>query len=166
METTKPAGGEWFVSDSNAKVAPRTHEIPVKTDANGVVLQTASYKLSADIPTPMPENHARFFLRDKAFMVFAPGGEFIPPIVVKDGGLGSFELGEDEVLAEYSELSKQALYKRCKIIPGSDDIKEKTPIDDMIAFLKSKRKAQVGRGRGSEGVVGAMNAAELDAILV
>ena len=143
----------WGVIDLNAIKGPRSHEIPIKTGMSGEVLMTRTYKLESDKPHAMEAEHAMFFLKDASFVVLNQAGEIVTPVPVKDGGLGGFQLGENEVIATYDEVSKEALYKRCKIIPGSEHIKEtRTPKEEMITFLKGKAKPPVGVSRGSEGL--------------
>jgi hypothetical protein len=144
----------WGVIDLNAIKGPRHHEIPIKTGMSGEVLMTRTYKLESDKPLPMEPEHAMFFLKDPSFVVVNQAGEIVTPVPVnKEGGIGGFQLGENEVIASYDEVSKEALYKRCKIIPGSEHIKEtRTPKEEMIAFLKGKAKPPVGVSRGSEGL--------------
>ena len=143
----------WLVVDLNANKGPRRHEIPVKVTPQGEVLMTRTYILDAEKPCEMEQEHAMFFLKDDAFVVCDPAGNHIKPVKARDGGMGGFELGENEVLAQYDELSKEALFKRCKILVGSEHIKETaTKKEDMIVFLKSKAKPPVGVSRGSEGL--------------
>lgn len=154
----------FFVFDSNAKTGPRAHEVPTRTEADGTVLWTKAYLLSADKPTEMPEEHAMMFLKDPAFQVY-DGETLLKPLISKEGGLGGFQLGEDEVIATFDELSKEALYRRCKVMAGSVEITAKTKPEEMVAFLKARAKPPVGKSRGSEGVVGEMDAAGLDKLL-
>lgn len=157
---------QWSVTDSNARTSPRFHDIPTKINEHGEVIMTKSYALSADTPTNMPEDHARMFLTDSAFIVLNDKGDHITPVIKREGGMGNFKLGENELIAEYDEISKEALFKRCKILAGSDNIKERlTPKEEMITFLKGHGKNNIGRSRGSEGVIGEMNPAELDSLL-
>ena len=156
----------WTVLDTNAKTSPRLHEIPIKMDDAGEVILTKPYRLDAEVPTQMEENHAMFFLKDQAFIVRNPKGEHIRPVVKREGGMGGFRLGENEVIAQYDELSKEALFKRCKILVGSDHIKEtRTPKEEMIAFLKERANPARGRSPGSESVIGEMAAKDLDSLL-
>lgn len=156
----------WTVIDTNAKTGPRLHEIPIKMDDVGEVILTKPYRLDAEVPTQMEENHAMFFLKDQAFIVRNPKGEHIKPVVKREGGMGGFRLDENEVIAEYEELSKEALYKRCKVLAGSEGIKEtRTPKEEMVAFLKERANPARGRSPGSESVIGEMAAGELDSLL-
>lgn len=148
----KPEVKPWAVLDRNAIKGPRTHEVPTKYH-DGEVVAVKQYHLNAETPTPMSAEHAMFFLKDQGFTVFNSAGDEVSPVPVREGGTGGFQLGENEVIATYEELSKEALFKRCKILAGSDHIKEtRTPKEDMIAFLKERAKPPVGVSRGSEGL--------------
>ena len=148
----KPEVKMWAVIDRNATKGPRTHEVPTKY-LDGEVLTTKQYQLNSETATPMLAEHAMFFLKDSAFVVFNAAGEEVTPVPVREGGTGGFVMGEDEVIATYGELSKEALFKRCKIIAGSEHINEtRTKKEDMIAFLKERAKPPVGVSRGSEGL--------------
>ena len=154
----------FMVFDSNAKTGPRKHEIPTKTDTDGTVLVTKTYSLSAEVPTEMEEAHAMFFLRDPSFQVYQ-GEVLLKPLVVREGGLGGFKLNEGEVIATYDELSKDALYRRCKVLTGSEGITAKSKPEEMIAFILARAKPPVGLSRGSEGKVGELDASTLDNLL-
>ena len=150
-DTTKQA--QWSVIDMNAIKGPRKHEIPIKVDASGEVIMTRTYSIESEKPTLMDPEHAMFFLKDPAFIVTNDEGTQVKPVVQHDGGIGGFKLGDNEVIAQYDELSKEALFKRCKILVGAEHIKEtRTPKEDMIAFLVAKAKPPVGVSRGSEGL--------------
>lgn len=143
---------QWSVIDRNAIKGPRTHDIPTQM-LDGEVVRTKAYHLNSDTPTPMPPEHAMFFLKDPGFLVMDGDGKEVSPVPIREGGTGGFQLGENEVLATYEELSKEALFKRCKVLAGSEHIKEtRTPKEDMIAFLKERAKPPVGISRGSEGL--------------
>ena len=127
-----------FVVDTNAVLAPRFHDVP-----DGAALKR--YALKADEPTEMPLDHALKFLRDPAFIVKNAKGEVIKPLASKEKTT-HIQVPEGFVLAEWEELSKEALYVRCKVLPGSEDIKEtKTPKAQMIEFLKTVEKGKVVR---------------------
>ena len=152
-ETSKTDKSMWSVIDLNATKGPRKHEIPIKVDASGEVLMTKTYILDAEVGMKMDPEHAMFFLKDPAFLVADAEGTQVKPVVQREGGIGGFRLGENEVIAQYDELSKEALFKRCKILVGADHIKEtRTPKEEMIAFLVAKDKPPVGVSRGSEGI--------------
>lgn len=155
----------YMVTDSNAKAGPRKHEIPVVTGTDGEVLQTKTYELKSEVPTEMPESHAMFFLRDPSFHVFDEAGNIVKPVPVIDGGMGGFALAEDQLIATYDELAKESLYRRCKVIAGSDSITAKSKPEEMIAFLKARAKPAAGRGRGSELAIGEASKAELDLVV-
>lgn len=141
-----------FVIDSNARPGEvRSHEIIVQM-VEGQEPVTRFYNLRSDERTKMPMDHAMQFLRDKAFQVFDAAGNLIKPVPVTDRTDGKLVLGDDQVVAEYDELSREALWKRVKALPGSDKIGKASGNDTLIAFLKAAAKRPTGISRGSEGV--------------
>ncbi len=73
----------WTVCDKNAKTGARVHDVPVLTDdETKEVLATHEYRLSAQTPTPMPPDHAMFFLKARAK----------PPVGVSRGSEGIEEV--------------------------------------------------------------------------
>lgn len=152
-----------FVSDSNQQGdKARVHQVPIATHPETKeVLAVHDYSLFSN-PTQaveMPEDHAMFFTKDSAFIVMDHDGNRIEPVVVKDVGVGRIILDENELVAQYEELTQDALYKRCKVVAGSSDISKKTPKKDMITFLKQVSGA-VGVSRGSEAVISEMDGVE------
>jgi hypothetical protein len=143
---------KYRVWDTLASIgAPRIHEIIVRTypEQDGREPDIARYSLSSDGDgTPMPVDHALKFLSDKAFIVRNPLGDRIEPPASVEGGLGGFDLKPDQVIANYTELSKPALFKRCKLLPGGEVIQGGDSAEDMIAFLKAfeakRRRAASG----------------------
>lgn len=143
------------VTDTNAKKGPRTHDIITEMDDEGEVVTMASYALNRTEPTFMPESHALQFLKDKAFVVVDDKGHRIEPLIAPTAEeLGGLVLKDDETVANLSELSKEALYKRCKVHAMAEEIKPTaTKKEEMIAFLvamKARKREQVGISRGSE----------------
>ncbi len=127
----------------------------------------ASYELSAQSPCEMPLEDAYTFLIDPAFEVRDSRGRVIRPPSTKKVEGGRVSLAEDEVIAMIEELTKDALLKRCKRHEGSDDIKISTSKADMMDFLIAHARvaAEVGQGRGSEGVVAEMGTEALDGLI-
>lgn len=128
------------VWDTNAGVgAVRRHDIIIRQYADGREPDIKTYALgneSDNDGTPMPVDHALKFLSDKAFVVKNQAGDRILPPAKIDGGLGSFQLAPDQVIAFYHELSKPALYKRCKLAPGGENIQGGDSVETMIEFLQ------------------------------
>ncbi|MRR49369.1 MAG: hypothetical protein EG825_00400 [Rhodocyclaceae bacterium] len=143
-----------FVVDTNARPGEsRAHEVIIR-EVTGQDPITKIYRLNSETPTEMPLDHAMKFLRDKAFLVTTSGGEVIKPVVKRDQADVTFQLGENELIAEYSELSREALWKRVKMLPGSESIGKASGNETLIAFIKEKTRRDVGVARGSEGVIG------------
>lgn len=148
MSDAKP----WGVIDTLAHTGPRRHDVIVKMLDNGDAV-TRGYSLGADKPTEMPEAHAMQFLRDPAFHVFDADGKKVDPVpTTKTGAEANVNLSENELVATYDELSREAIWKRAKILAGSEDFHQKTPTVDLIDFLKKHAKPKVGVARGSEGI--------------
>lgn len=159
-----PAGPPaWTVIDKNAFLAKRKHEIIIKTFTDGREPLTKTYELSADVGTPMPMDHALMFLTDRAFEVTDSDGDIMQPPPKADENNGAFELPPHQTIANWDELSKPALYKRCKVLPGSHDLKPTASAEAMVAFLQEHRKnAKRGAGMPDADVVARMNEGQLD----
>ena len=157
-----------FVKDSNAKPGTvREHEIITHMDyvtdeiTGGQVpriLDSRIYKLSRSEPVEMSESHAMQFLKDDAFIVTDADGKRLKTVSKKDVDVGNIVLEADEVVAKYDELTREALYARCKIIPGAEEIKAGSRKDAMVSFLieTEERRKSTGAGRGSEDVISEM----------
>lgn len=130
---------QYRVWDSLASIGQtRTHQIVAQTYKDGRDPDLATYLLKSDGDgTPMPVEHALKFLSDKSFVVKNPLGERILPPARAEGGLGAFNLEIDQTVAYYHELSKLALFKRCKMQVGSEHIQAVDTAESMIEFLKS-----------------------------
>jgi hypothetical protein len=134
-ETPKPA--MYYVLDSLARHdVPRQHEIIIRTYDDGREPDTVTYQLlSQGNGTEMPMEHAMKFLSDKAFIVKNPLGDRIMPPASVEGGLGGMVLEPDQTVAFYNELSRPALFKRCKVLPGGERISVDDSTATMIEFL-------------------------------
>lgn len=157
-DAPKAKPGVLYVRDSNAKPNKvRQHRIitamHTADDGETVVVDDYQlYNLSSSIKCEMPEAHALQFLKDESFIVTDSNGVRIKPVIKKDTDVGKIVLADDELIAKYDELTQESLYKRCKIIPGTDHIKKNTKKADLVECLMShevKRK-NVGQSRGSE----------------
>lgn len=147
-----------FVRDTLARHGEsRAHEVIVQTFPDAPPL-TKVYNLRSDQSTQMPLDHAMKFLVDKAFVVEDSQGNVIKPVAKRDDSL-PLRLGENEVVAEYEELSRPALWKRAKVMPGSESLKKTATDEDLIAFLRAAGRREAGVARGSENSIG-----ELDGI--
>ena len=123
------ADGQWSVSDTHAKTAPRTHE-PVAG---------FFYQLTAQAKTPMQRSHAVVFLRDKAFRVWDDHGRLQAALPDQDtlrATKGGIVLREGQAVANYEELTTEALFARCVARPSGHEV---NPDDRaaMVEFLKT-----------------------------
>lgn len=132
----RPAG-HWGVRDTNARMLddkgepmPRTHE-PVRGK---------TYQLHFDRETFMPEEHARKFLRDPAFLVTDEIGEPVASLNVEalkrtnPTGL----LPTNMVIASLEELTQTALMTRCSQRPRAPKFNGDTTRETMIRFLQDE----------------------------
>lgn len=151
----QPAGPNvhvpWHVIDTNARSGEkREHEVITRTYDDGRDPDIKKYRIGSEDPgEPMPMEHALRFLKDKAFIVRAPDGKRVTPPPKVEGGTGAFELPEEQTIANWDELTTSALFKRAKIIPGSEAITPATAKEDIVAFLMGWRRAQK---KGAEGI--------------
>lgn len=122
----------------------RVHQIITKMGPDGKTpAEIQTVQLRSDQGTEMEMDHAMQFLKDKAFIVTDAEGNRVEPVPVqKDGGTGSLVLKPNEVIADLNELTTRSLYKRCKVIAGSDKIVEGTEREDMVDFLMRRAGAQ------------------------
>lgn len=140
----------------------RKHDVITKFYENGEhEAEVQTYELFADKPVAMPMEHAMRFLIDPAFKVVAPSGKRVPYVPKQDISKPITVLGEDEIVVKYEELSRDALFRRAKVLPGSEDIKENTPTKEMADFLTSWRKRMRGMSPGERELAGMMAQGEL-----
>lgn len=126
---------------------PRCHEFIVGRDTDGSPM-IKPFELHSDKPTLMPYEVAMVLLKDKAFVVLDENDKRIEPIPVeKDGGLGGLVLKPGETIAHFSELSREALFKRCKVLPGADVITEKSKPEQMVQFLVEKTTVKQAKAK-------------------
>lgn len=125
-----------YVVDTLAVNGPRRHGVIVRTDVvSGQPTLIKYYDLNADTKTVMPIDHAMRFLRDSAFVVTDDYGKVLKPVASREQST-HLSIPDGFVLAEYGELSRDALCVRCKLLPGSESIHPKrTSAADMIDFL-------------------------------
>lgn len=156
MNTEKKDVG--YVTDTLAVTETRTHKIPVSFDSQNKPVAYKHYVLSADQETEMPIDHAMFFLIDSAFIV-KDGEKNVLRALANHEQATHVAIPEGFVLAELSELNRDALVVRCKVLPGSSHIHPvKTKIEDLITFIKDNQP-KVATGKED------FNQRELDAIL-
>jgi hypothetical protein len=137
MEQVQNKEDVGYVIDTLAVADKRIHKIPVSFDSQNKPVSFKHYSLSANEETEMPINHAMYFLVDSAFIV-KDGNKVVLKALANQEQATHIAIPEGFVLAEYSELNRDALVTRCKVLPGSAHIHPvKTKVDELIAFLKS-----------------------------
>ena len=138
---------------------PRKHDVIVKLYPDGTP-DIKSYELWCDKACEMPMEHAMRFLIDGAFKVISPSGKRIMPVPKLDLSKPVTTLADDEIIVKYSELSDDALHRRVKILPGSEDIKEGER-DKLVAFMISYRLKLKGMTEGDRTLATMMAQGEL-----
>lgn len=132
---------KYLVYDTTARTGqPRNHDIIVQTYADGREPDVKTYALSSEKATEMPMDHALKFLVDPAFRVERPDGQVIMPPPKQVAGVGLQELPVDQTVAAYNELTRVALYKRCKMAAGGEKITDKSTVQEMADFLIAGRR--------------------------
>lgn len=140
-------GTKAFVRDVLAPEGmKRTHEIVSSFLEDGRTPKgTKRYALDADTPVEMPLEHAMQFLKDVNFIVTGEDGKRIDPLPIqKDGGVGGLKLEPGETIAHLSELTTTSLFKRCKASAFSVGISAESSREDMIDFILSLGKKNIG----------------------
>lgn len=127
----------WSVFDNNARQRSKTGEpIPRIHEAGG-----REYHLFWDRPTEMPEAHARQFLRDAAFKVLDPDGNEVQNLSeVQRQREAPVKLDPDMVVANLTELTKEALVTRAAMLPGGDQMDALSTREELIAFVKRAQR--------------------------
>jgi hypothetical protein len=148
--SSKGPNKSWSVRDKNAResgpgneILPRKHEI-----LPGVI-----YALYFHRDTPMPEAHARRFLKDGSFEVFDHDGALVPPLSEQAMTRTAPKvLSPKEVIATLDELSHTSLVTRASIlVTGNDPVKinTKTSRDALIEFIQM-RNAELQATEGDD----------------
>jgi len=119
-----------FVEDltCSAKHPVRSHEIP---QPNGTV---TIHELKYGEKTEMPYADAVQFLKDEAYRVTDAEDERIQPTPPRPATTEKIVLANDQCIARYSELTKDALAVRVAQVPGGHEL-EKATKPDMVKFL-------------------------------
>lgn len=154
----------WKVYDLNQRGdVGRTHHIIVKTypDEPGREPDLMSYTLysNSDKPCPMPMEHAMKFLVDDAFKVIMPNGRRAPTTKKFDPSEPIKVLGIDEIVVKYEELSRDALMRRARLLPNSDQIAQNATVEELAAALVRHRKSMVAATNGDMELAARMAAA-------
>jgi len=145
---------------------PRRHEIitrmyPKVEGQQQIPPETITYELWRDKRVPMPMEHAMKFLKEKAFHVFGSDGRRIEPITQIDPSKPLSQLADHEVIANLNELSRDALFRRVKVIPGSEDISHNAKADELVAFLIDWKKRQRKMSQGEAALSEMMTSGQL-----
>lgn len=157
----------YMVFDMNQRGdAPRLHDVITKMYEDGSDPDIVTYKLFSDSGKgcPMPQDHAYKFLCDPAFKVMGPNGNRLMPIAKFDPSKPLTELKEDEIIVKYIELSREALFRRVKLIPGSENVRQNATVEELAAFLVDWRKKLSGMTDGDRTLAEMMASGKVDSM--
>ena len=157
----------YMVFDMNQRGAePRLHDVITKMYEDGSDPDIVTYKLFSDSGKgcPMPQDHAYKFLCDPAFKVIGPNGNRLMPIAKFDPSKPLTELKEDEIVVKYVELSREALFRRVKLIPGSENVRQNATVEELAAFLVDWRKKLSGMTEGDRTLAEMMATGKVDSM--
>ncbi len=163
----------YLVYDMNQRGdVPRLHDVITKMYEDGSEPDIVTYKLYSDSGKgcAMSQDHAYKFLCDPAFKVIGPNGNRLMPIAKFDPSKPLTELKEDEIVVRYIELSRESLFRRVKLIPGSENVRPNATVEELAAFLVGWRKKLAGLTDGdrrlaemmASGKVDTMSGSEMD----
>ena len=165
----------YLVYDMNQRGdLPRLHDVITKWYPDGQDPDVLTYRLFSDSAKgcAMPQDHAYKFLCDPAFKVVGPGGNRLMPIAKFDPSKPLTELKEDELVVKYAELSRESLFRRVKLLPGSETVRQNATVEELAEFLVQWRKKLSGMTEGdrtiaemmASGKVDTMSQGEMDAM--
>lgn len=155
----------YLVFDLNQRgEVPRLHDVITKMYEDGSEPDIVTYKLFSDSGKgcSMPQDHAYKFLCDPAFKVIGPNGNRLMPIAKFDPSKPLTELKEDEIIVKYVELSREALFRRVKLIPGSENVRQNATVEELAAFLIDWRKKLSGMTEGDRTLAEMMATGKVD----
>lgn len=175
-QAQQPKAPIYTVYDLNQRGSvPRMHDVIVKWYEDGSEPDVVTYPLYSESNKgcPMPQDHAYKFLCDPAFKVIGPNGNRLMPVVKFDPSKPLTELKEDEIVVKYVELSRESLFRRVKMIPGSENMRQNATVEELSVFLVGWRKKLSGMTEGDRklaemiaaGKVEGMTEGELDNML-
>lgn len=124
--------------------------------------ETVTYELFSDKPCEMEMGHAMKFLVDPAFRVLDPGGTRVMTVGKTDISKPVTALKDDEIVVTYGELSRDALFRRVKVLPGSEEIRESAKHQDLVDFMVAWRQSLKGMTEGDRVLAEKMTAGGLD----
>lgn len=165
VEKEAKAPKPYMVWDKNQRGEKgRIHDVIVKVYSDGREPDTIAYTLfsSENQGCPMPMDHAMKFLTDPAYIVKHPSGTRLMPVEKQDMSKPVQVLAEDEIVVKYEELSREALLRRVKVLPGSEDVAENAKHSELVAFLVGWRRSLKGKTEGEKALAEKMGAAGLD----
>lgn len=120
------------VTDTNANAAYPLRKHDVLNDDGSVT----TYEFCYGAATKMPLHHGMKFLVDDAFIVTDEKGHRIDPRPKRaQEQEAALALKPGQVVADLEELTVDALFVRCQMLPGSEGMKKNTKKGDMIEFL-------------------------------
>ena len=135
---------------------PRKHDVIVKlekaTDGTITGAETVQYELYSNKGCKMPMEHALKFLCDAAFKVVNNEGNRVMPVPKFDASKPITVLADDEIVCKIVELSRDALMRRVKVLPGSEEVRGDAKASELAAFLVSWNKAKKGLTDGERAV--------------
>lgn len=157
----------YMVFDMNQRGdVPRLHDVITKMYEDGSEPEILTYRLYGDSRkgTPMPQDHAYKFLCDPAFKVIGPNGNRLMPIAKFDPSKPLTELKEDEIIAKYNELSRESLFRRVKLLPGSEVVRQNATVEELAEFMVKWRQKLAGMTDGDRTLAEMMASGKVDTI--
>lgn len=157
----------YMVFDMNQRGdVPRLHDVITKMYEDGSEPVILTYRLYGDSRkgTPMPQDHAYKFLCDPAFKVIGPNGNRLMPIAKFDPSKPLTELKEDEIIAKYNELSRESLFRRVKLLPGSEVVRQNATVEELAEFMVKWRQKLAGMTDGDRTLAEMMASGKVDTI--
>lgn len=157
----------YMVYDMNQRGdVPRLHDVITKMYEDGSEPEILTYRLYSDSSKgcAMPQDHAYKFLCDPAFKVIGPNGNRLMPIAKFDPSKPLTELKEDEIVAKYNELSRESLFRRVKLLPGSEVVRQNATVEELAEFLVKWRQKLSGMTEGDRTLAEMMASGKVDTI--
>lgn len=157
----------YMVFDMNQRGdSPRMHDVITRMYEDGSDPDLVTYKLFSDSGKgcPMPQDHAYKFLCDPAFKVIGPNGNRLMPIAKFDPSKPLVKLEEDEIIVKYVELSRESLFRRVKLLPGSENVRQNATVEELAAFLVNWRQKLSGMTDGERALAEMMASGKLDSM--
>lgn len=157
----------YLVYDMNQRgEVPRLHDVITKMYEDGGDPEIKTYHLYSDSNKgcAMLQDHAYKFLCDPAFKVIGPNGNRLMPIAKFDPSKPLTELKEDEIVAKYNELSRESLFRRVKLLPGSEVVRQNATVEELAEFLVKWRQKLAGMTEGDRTLAEMMASGKVDTI--